>query len=51
MTFSKFNRNFLELPNPISYLLSELLSSLRHFLDSWEAFLKVFFYLSNILLN
>ncbi len=31
--FSKFNPNFLVLPNPISYLLSELLSSLRHLLD------------------
>jgi hypothetical protein len=31
--FSKFNPNFLVLPDPISYLLSELLSSLQCFLD------------------
>jgi hypothetical protein len=48
---SKFNPNFLVLPNPISYLLSELLLSLRHFLDLWEAFLRVFSNLSNFLLN
>ncbi len=49
--FSKFNPNFLVLPDPISYLLSELLLSLRCFLDLWEAFLRVFSYLSNFLLN
>jgi hypothetical protein len=49
--FSKFNLNFLVLPNPISYLLSESLLSLRHFLDLWEAFLRVFSNLSNFLLN
>ena len=31
--FSKFIPNFLVLPGPISYLLSELLSSLWRFLD------------------
>jgi hypothetical protein len=35
--FSKFNPNFLVLPDPISFLLSELLLSLRHFLDLWES--------------
>jgi hypothetical protein len=49
--FSKFNPNFLLLPDPISYLLSELLLSLRRFLDLWEAFLRVFSNLSNFLLN
>ncbi len=47
MAFSKFNPNFLVLPNPIFYTLSESLSSLRHFLDLWEAFLRVFSNLSN----
>jgi hypothetical protein len=51
MAFSKFNLNSLVLPDPISYSLSELLLSLRHFLDLWEAFLKVFSNLSNFLLN
>jgi hypothetical protein len=49
--FSKFNPNFLVLPNPIYYLLLELLLSLRHFLDLWEAFLRVFSNLSNFLLG
>ncbi len=49
--FSKFNLNFLVLPGPISYLLSELLSSLWHFLDLRQAFLRVFSNLSNFLLN
>ncbi len=49
--FSKFNPNFLVLPNPISYLLLESLSSLRCFLDLWEAFLRVFSNLSDFLLN
>ncbi len=49
--FSKFNPNFLVLLDPISYLLLELLSSLQHFLDLWEAFLRVFSNLSNFLLN
>ncbi len=51
MAFSKFNPNFLVLPNPISYSLSELLLSLWDFLDLWEAFLSVFSNLSNFLLN
>ncbi len=50
-TFSKFNPNFLVLSNPISYLLSESPSSLRHFLGLREAFLRVFSNLSNYLLN
>jgi hypothetical protein len=49
--FSKFNPNFLVLPNPIFYLLSESLSSMWRFLDLWEAFLRVFSNLSNFLLN
>ncbi len=49
--FSKFNPNFLVLPGPISYLLSELLLSLRRFLDLREAFLRVFSNLFNFLLN
>jgi hypothetical protein len=49
--FSKFNPNLLVLPNPISYSLSELLSSLQRSLDLWEAFLRVYFNLSNFLLN
>jgi hypothetical protein len=49
--FFKFNPNFLVLPNPISYLLSELLLSMRCFIDLWEAFLRVFSNLSNIMLN
>jgi hypothetical protein len=48
---SKFNPNFLVLPNPISYLLSELLLSLRRLFDLWEAFLRVFSNLSTFLLN
>ncbi len=51
MAFSKFNPNFLVIPNPISYLLSELPLSLRHFLDLREACLRVFFNLSDISLN
>jgi hypothetical protein len=51
MAFSKFNPNFLVLPDPIFYSLSELLLSLRHLLDLWEAFLRVFSNLSNFLLN
>ncbi len=49
--FSKFNPNFLVLPDPNSYSLSELLLSLRRFLDLWEAFLRVFSNLSDFLLN
>jgi hypothetical protein len=50
--FSKFNpNNFLVLPNPISYLLSELLLSLWRFLDLWEAFLRDFSNLSDFLLK
>jgi hypothetical protein len=49
--FSKFNPMSLVLPDPISYLLSELLLSLRRFLDLREAFLRVFSNLSNFLLN
>jgi hypothetical protein len=49
--FSKFNPDFLVLPDPISYLLLESLLSLRRFLDLWEAFLRVFSKLSNFLLN
>jgi hypothetical protein len=51
IAFSKYNPNFLVLLNPISYLLSELLSSLQRFLDLREAFLYVFSNLSNFLLN
>jgi hypothetical protein len=49
--FSKFNPISLVLSDPISYLLSELLLSLWHFLDMWEAFVRVFANLSNFLLN
>jgi hypothetical protein len=49
--FSKFNPDILVLPDQISYLLLELLLSLWHFLDLWEAFLRVFSNLSNFLLN
>jgi hypothetical protein len=49
--FSKFNLNFIVLPNPISYLLSESLSSLWRLLHLWEAILRVFSNLSNFLLN
>ncbi len=52
LTFSsKFNPNFLVLSNLISYLLSESLLSLRHFLDLREAFWRVFSNLSNFLLD
>ncbi len=51
MAFSKLNPNFLVLPNPIFYLLSESPLSLWQFLDLWEAFLRAFFNLSNFLLN
>ncbi len=49
--FSRFNPTSLVLPDPISYSLSESLLSLWHFLDLWEAFLRVFSNLSNFLLN
>jgi hypothetical protein len=39
MAFSKFNPNFLVLPDPNSYSLSESLLSLWRFLDLWKAFL------------
>jgi hypothetical protein len=45
--FSKFNPNFLVLPNPVSYLLSELLTSLQCFLDLRGAFLRAFSNLYN----
>ncbi len=51
MAFSKFDPNFLVLPDPISYSLSELLLSLRQFLDLWEVFLRVFSNLSDFLLS
>ncbi len=51
MVSSRFNPNFLGLSNPISYLLSESLSSLWHFLDLREAFLRDFSSLSNFLFN
>ncbi len=47
----KFNPNFLVLPDPISYLLSESLSSLWRFLELREAFLRDFSSLSNFLLS
>ncbi len=47
----RFNPNSLVLLNPISYLLSESLLSLRHFLDLREAFLRVFSSLPDFLLN
>jgi hypothetical protein len=49
--FSKCNPYFLVQPNPISYLLSELLLPLRRFLTLKEAFLRVFSNLSNFLIN
>jgi hypothetical protein len=51
MAFSKTNPDFLVLPNQTSYSLSELLLSLRRFLDLREAFLRVFSNLFNFLLN
>jgi hypothetical protein len=49
--FSKFIPISLVLPEPIFYLLSELLSSLQCFLNFWEAFLRVFSNLSNFSLK
>jgi hypothetical protein len=49
--FPRFNPYFFVLPNPISCLLLELLSSLQNFLDLREAFLRDFSSLSNFLLN
>ncbi len=51
MVSPRFNPNFLVLPDPISYSLSELLLSLQRFLDLREAFLRDFSSLSNFLLN
>jgi hypothetical protein len=47
----KFNPIFLVLLNLIPYSESELLSSLRRFLDLRDAFSRVFLSLSNFLLN
>ncbi len=49
MVSPKFNPDFLVLSNPISYSLSESLSSLQHFLDLWDAFLRYFSSLTNFL--
>jgi hypothetical protein len=47
----KFNPILLVLPDPITYSELESLSSLRHFLDLRDAFLRDFLSLSNFLLN
>jgi hypothetical protein len=51
MVSPKFNSIFPMLPDPIPYLESESLSSLRHFLDLAVDFLIAFMSLSNFSLN